>query len=170
MTNGLANFCSQNKAAGEYGRIRTGYLAVLCYALATCMIFLVFFVSFPEFLTSVFIQKDKLTDQAMVYSVRYLIIVSCFVPVVCVKIVSDGVVRGSGGNLGFTVSTFADLGLRVLFVYILTDAGMGFDGVCWAWAIGWSISMLIALGFLLLMFRKLNKLKKASLQPLPQAE
>ena len=24
---------------------------------------------------------------------------------------------------------------------------MGFAGVCWAWAIGWSISMFIALGF-----------------------
>jgi hypothetical protein len=24
---------------------------------------------------------------------------------------------------------------------------MGFSGVCWAWAIGWSVSMFVALGF-----------------------
>lgn len=162
MTNGLANFCSQNKAAGKYDRIKQGYFVELCYSLITSIAFLILFVSCPEFLTGVFVQQDKLTEQAMAYSVRYLTIVSCFLPVVCTKIISDGVVRGSGGNLGFTVSTFADLGLRVLLVYVLTDVGWGFDGVCWAWAFGWSISMLIAIGFLLLMLHKLGKLKKQS--------
>jgi Na+-driven multidrug efflux pump len=56
-------------------------------------------------------------------------------------------VRGCGGNLGFTISTFTDLILRVIFVYILVDAGLGFTGVCWAWPIGWSTSMFIAIGF-----------------------
>lgn len=147
MTNGLANFASQNKAAGEYARIRKGFVAVLCYALATSVIFLIVFVSCPEFLTRLFVQKDKLTDDAMAYSVQFLTIVSCFLPVVCVKIVADGAVRGCGGNVGFTISTFTDLILRVALVYILTAAGWGFSGVCWAWAIGWSISMFIALIF-----------------------
>ena len=83
----------------------------------------------------------------MAYSVQFLTIVSCFLPVVCVKIVADGAVRGCGGNVGFTISTFTDLILRVALVYILTAAGWGFSGVCWAWAIGWSISMFIALIF-----------------------
>lgn len=160
MTNGLANFASQNKAAAEYGRVKKGYFAVLAYALVTSFIFLGAFVGFPEFFTRLFVQSEKLTETAMNYSVRYITIVSCFLPVVCVKIVSDGAVRGSGGNLGFTLSTFTDLVLRVAFVYILTDIGWGFDGVCWAWAIGWSISMVIAVAFLLLIFAKLNKLKK----------
>lgn len=78
----------------------------------------------------------------------------------CVKIVSDGAVRGSGGNIGFTVSTFTDLLLRVALVYILTEIGWGFSGVCWAWAIGWSISMFVAVGFMLLTFRKFSKALK----------
>lgn len=147
MTNGLANFASQNKAAGEYARIRKGFLAVLCYALATSVLFLTVFVSCPEFLTRLFVQKDKLTPEAMDCSVQFLVIVSCFLPVVCVKIVADGAVRGCGGNIGFTISTFTDLILRVALVYILTAAGWGFSGVCWAWAIGWSVSMLVALFF-----------------------
>jgi putative MATE family efflux protein len=146
MTNGLANFASQNKAAGEYKRIKVGFLAVLCYALITSVVFLAVFVSAPEFLTRVFIQKDKLTDAAMSYSVEFLVIVSCFLPVVCTKIVADGAVRGCGGNIGFTISTFTDLILRVILVYVLTPY-MGFSGVCWAWAIGWSVSMFVALGF-----------------------
>ncbi len=154
LTNGLSNFVSQNKAAGEFARIKKGYLAVTCYALITSLLFLAVFVSCPEFLTKLFIQKDKLTEEAMRCSVSFIVIVSCFLPVICVKIVADGAVRGSGGNLGFTISTFIDLILRVALVYILTGAGKGFDGVCWAWGIGWSISTLFALAFLFATFRK----------------
>lgn len=159
MTNGLSNYASQNKAAGEIARVKKGYLAVLIYSLAISLLFVVVFVSCPQFLTQLFVQKDKLTDAAMAYSVQFITIVSCFIPVVCVKIVSDGCVRGCGGNVGFAVSTLIDLFLRVILVYILTDVGWGFGGVCWAWAFGWSISAFIAVGFLLLIFRKISKAK-----------
>lgn len=158
MTNGLANFISQNKAAGKYDRIKKGYLILLLYAMIVSVAFLAVFVSFPEPLTRLFVQSEKLTGDALAYSVQYLTLVSCFLPVVCVKIVSDGAVRGSGGNLGFTVSTFSDLVLRVILVYTLTDAGWGFKGVCWAWNIGWSISTVIAVAFLLIIFGKQRKL------------
>ncbi len=147
MTTGLANFCSQNKAAGQYERIRRGYLAVLAYALAVALVFLALLVSFPEPFTRLFVQREKLTADALEYSKQFLIIVSCFLPAVCIKIVSDGAVRGCGGNVGFTISTFTDLILRVALVYILTAAGWGFSGVCWAWAIGWSVSMVLAVIF-----------------------
>lgn len=160
MTNGLSNFCSQNKAACEYARIKKGYLAVLCYAMITSVCFLILLVSFPQFFTNVFIQKEKLTEQAMAYSVQFLVVVSSFLPVVCIKIVSDGAVRGCGGNLGFTISTLADLALRVALVYILTDAGWGFSGVCWAWSIGWALGAVIAVAFLLITLKKTSKIKK----------
>ncbi len=147
MTNGLANFCAQNKAAGEYRRIKQGFWAVLAFALVTTCVFLVLFVSIPYPLTRLFVQSEKLTDEALAYSARFLIIVSSFLPAVCVKIVADGAVRGCGGNLGFTISTFTDLILRVSLVYILIYCGWGFSGVCWAWAIGWSVSMFVALTF-----------------------
>lgn len=154
MTNGLANFCSQNRAAGEYSRIKQGYLAVLCYAMFTSLIFLALCEIIPRPLTILFI--DNPTEEAVNCSVLYLRIVAAFLPAVCVKIVSDGAVRGCGGNLGFTVSTFTDLILRVIFVYVLVGA-LGFAGVGWAWAIGWSVSMFVALLFLLLILRKLKK-------------
>lgn len=147
MTNGLANFSSQNKAAENYERIRRGYIAVLTFALAVTLLFLTLFVALPEPFTRLFVQSEKLTPQALEYSKQFLIIVSCFLPTVTIKIVSDGVVRGCGGNVGFTVSTFTDLILRVALVYILTEAGWGFSGVCWAWAIGWSVSMVLAVIF-----------------------
>lgn len=160
MTNGLSNFASQNKAAKEYDRVKKGVIAVLCYALVTCLLFLTVFVSCPQTLTRLFVQNEKLTQEAMDYSVQFIIIVSCFLPVVCVKIVADGAIRGTGNNLGFTVSTFADLILRVALVYILTSVGWGFGGVCWAWAIGWCIGTGLSVIFLVLVLRKLSKLAK----------
>ncbi len=153
MTNGLANFCSQNRAAGEYGRIKQGYFAVMCYALITNLIFLTLCQCLPRPLTDMFINNP--TERAVECSVLYLRIVSAFLPAVCVKIVSDGAVRGCGGNLGFTISTFTDLILRVAMVYILVGP-LGFAGVGWAWAIGWSVSTFIAVGFLA---ARLHKIK-----------
>ena len=93
----------------------------------------------------------------MSYSVMFLTIVSCFLPTVGVKIMADGAVRGCGGNIGFTISTFADLIIRVVLVYVLTGAGWGFSGVCWAWAIGWGIGMVIAALFWFLQVRKMPR-------------
>jgi putative MATE family efflux protein len=145
MTNGLANFCSQNRAAGEYKRINQGYFAVLCYAMITSLIFVIICETLPYQLTMLFITDPS--EMAIECSMMFMQIVAAFLPVVCIKIVSDGAVRGCGGNLGFTISTFTDLILRVIFVYILVDVGLGFNGVCWAWPIGWGTSMFIAIGF-----------------------
>ncbi len=147
MTGGLANFCSQNKAAGQYKRIRQGYWAVLCYAMSVSVIFLILCETLSYQLTMLFIDQASITEEAINCSMEFLRIVAAFLPAVCVKIVSDGAVRGCGGNLGFTISTFTDLVLRVAFVYILVGVGMGFAGVCWAWALGWSVSMFVAIGF-----------------------
>ena len=157
MTNGFSNFASQNRAAGRYDRIKKGFIAMLVYMLTISIVFTVIFVSIPEPLTRIFVQSEKLTETAMNYSIMYLTIVSFFLPVVGVKIMSDGAVRGCGGNVGFTISTFTDLFLRVILVYILVDIGWGFAGVCWAWAIGWSVSAVIAVVFWLMTLRKFPK-------------
>ena len=85
MSNGHTNFVSQNKAAGEFDRIKKGVIVELTYTMIISVVFLAMFVSFPQFFTNVFIQKDKLTQEALDYSVQFLTIVSCFLPVVCIK-------------------------------------------------------------------------------------
>ncbi len=145
MMNGFAMFCSQNMAAGEKQRIKQGYVAVILYSLAISLTFMTVIILAKQPLSYMFI--DDPTPQSVDCSMQFMTIVSAFLPSVCIKIVSDACVRGCGGNIGFTISTFTDLVLRILFVYLLTDLGWGFAGVCWAWAIGWVISMLVSLGF-----------------------
>ena len=69
-----------------------------------------------------------------------------FLLIVNIKINADGVVRGCNCNVGFMVSTFSDLILRVSFVFILTIP-FGFTGVGWAWNLGWIMGTIIALSF-----------------------
>jgi Na+-driven multidrug efflux pump len=147
FTNGLANFASQNKAAGKYQRIKVGWLASMCYALISSCLFLLVFELLAEPLTNIFITDPS--PEAVDYSVQFMQFVSAFLPVVCVKIVCDGCVRGCGGNLGFTISTFTDLFARVAFVYWFTGVGMGFFGVCLAWGLGWTLGMVVAVAFFL---------------------
>lgn len=148
MNTGWANYCSQNKAVGAYDRIKKGSLSILCYTLSVSCIFLILCECLPYQLTMLFIDKSSITQEAIECSMLYMRIVAAFLPTVCIKIVSDGAVRGCGGNLGFTISTFTDLFLRVAFVYILVES-LGFAGVCWAWGLGWSVSMFVAIGFFL---------------------
>ncbi len=145
MLNGFAMYCSQNLAAGKKQRVKQGYVAVITYCLIISCLFAMILILARAPLSNLFV--DDPTPEAMLCSEQYLLIVSFFLPVVCVKIVSDAAVRGCGGNLGFTISTFTDLILRIIFVYLLTDIGWGFSGVCWAWAIGWSVSMVLAVLF-----------------------
>lgn len=156
LTNGLANFVSQNRAAGNKQRIKQGFVAVFLYAVTTSIIFLSLFIGLARPLSKLFI--DNPTEGAIESSVRFLTVVSCFLPAVCLKIVSDGVLRGCGRNLGFTLSTCVDLALRVAFVYILTACGLGFNGVCYSWAIGWSVSMVVSIIFYLCI-KELRKVK-----------
>ncbi len=145
MLNGFAMYCSQNLAAGKKERVKQGYIAVMTYCLIISCAFALILILARVPLSNWFV--DDPSPAAMQCSEQYLLIVSCFLPVVCVKIVSDAAVRGCGGNLGFTISTFTDLILRIVFVYLFTDMGWGFAGVCWAWAIGWSVSMVLAVLF-----------------------
>lgn len=83
---------------------------------------------------------------ALDYGKLFVKIVSPFFIVVNLKVAADCTVRGCGGNLGFMVSTFADLILRVAFAFILSPV-LGMQGVFWSWPIGWGIGTVIALLF-----------------------
>ena len=154
--NGLTNFVSQNYGAHEFARIRRGFYAELIISLLIVAVVCLFSMLFASPLVRLFLSEEDNTTQALGAGVSFIRIVVPFYFAVNIKVSADSTVRGSGGNLGFMVSTFTDLVLRVAFVFILTPY-LGFDGVCWSWSIGWALSMFIALGF----YWRIPCLKKA---------
>ena len=80
--------------------------------------------------------------------VQFLKIVSPFYFLATVKIIVDGILRGSGAMLSFMVSTFTVLILRVIFAFILTPH-IGQLGIWCSWPIGWIVASLASLALYL---------------------
>ena len=101
---------------------------------------------FAKPLIGLFMSQEEDSALALQSGIAYVTTIAPFYFIVNIKINADAVVRGCNGNVGFTVSTFSDLILRVAFVFILTTF-LGFAGVGWAWAVGWSLGTVIGLTF-----------------------
>ncbi len=144
--NGLTNFVSQCYGAGKYGRIKEGFRAALVISTAMTAVFVALCLIFSRQLVELFLSAEGDRALAIESGARYVTIVAPFYLIVNLKVVADDVVRGTGGNLGFTISTFTDLILRVALVFLLTGP-LGFAGVGWAWAIGWTLGAGVALAF-----------------------
>ena len=141
---GLTNYASQNLGAGEIKRIKTGFLSELVISSAVSMVLFALVFLFSGTLVGLFLEDGG--SAALDYGKLFVKIVSPFFIVVNLKVAADCTVRGCGGNLGFMVSTFADLILRVAFAFILSPV-LGMQGVFWSWPIGWGIGTVIALLF-----------------------
>ena len=72
--------------------------------------------------------------------------------IMSVKLVADGVLRGSGLMKRFMVTTFTDLVLRVSLANILSRY-LGYLGIWCAWPVGWIIATTLSLLFCQRSFR-----------------
>lgn len=157
--NGLTNYVSQNFGAHRFRRIKEGFRSALVIStLLTAVFFLLCFL-FARPLVELFMPSDEDTVLALATGTEYVRIVAPFYFIVNVKVIADGTVRGCNGNVGFMVSTFIDLILRVAFVFILTPF-WGFSGVAWSWCVGWTLGTAVALTF----YFTLRCLKKSNMR------
>lgn len=83
---------------------------------------------------------------ALQTGVQFLQIVAPFYFVISMKLVTDGLLRGSGALSWFMISTFSDLILRVALGYILA-VPFGTTGIWMSWPIGWTIGTALSLAF-----------------------
>ena len=143
---GLTNFVSQNYGAHRFKRIKRGFLAALVISTTLTLVLFILSFTLAGQLIVLFMPENEDVALALATGTRYIRLVSPFYVVVNVKIIADATVRGCNGNVGFMVSTFSDLILRVAFVFILTPF-LGFAGVGWAWDVGWVLGTAVALGF-----------------------
>ena len=91
--------------------------------------------------------------------VAFLKTVSPFYLFISIKLIIDGVLRGSGVMKMFMVSTFADLLIRVILCYALTN-WLNEYGIYISWPIGWVIATLISCIFYFtgIWIKKINNL------------
>lgn len=69
----------------------------------------------------------------------------CFV-VICIKVLADGILRGSGSMGLFMIATLVDLFMRVLLAWIFSQF-MGPTGIWMAWPISWTVATVLSVIF-----------------------
>lgn len=144
LGNGISNFTAQNLGAGQYQRIKAGFRAGLRLVWILCIPLVLLYLVGGKFL--IFIFLDNGTGEAAATGILFLRIVSPFYVVVAAKLVSDGVLRGTGMMGKFMIATFTDLILRVVFASILS-VSLESTGIWLAWPIGWTIATALSIAF-----------------------
>lgn len=144
--NGMSSFTAQNIGANKPERIRRGFRSVLVFSLSTAAVFFLLFFILSTPLLSLFMNEDG-SQLAMDTGVDFLRIVSPFYFVVCLKLLCDGVLRGSESMGCFMAATFTDLILRVILAFILRYAMDSVTGIWISWPIAWTIATVMSVAF-----------------------
>lgn len=146
MCNALSNFVSQNVGADKYDRLAEGYFSAFSLCLIFCVLATVLILPFKTFWVEIFLSdKGGENVDLIVESGRQFI--TCVVPFfvfVAVKIPLDGILKGANDMFGFTLGTSFDLVIRVVGALILGNL-FGYEGIFFAWPIGWGVGMLISI-------------------------
>lgn len=136
LGNGVSSFTAQNVGAGKKERVRQGRNAGVKLALLVAVPFIIAFFGFAPLMIQMFMSGESAV--ALGTGVDFLRIVSPFYLVVSIKLVTDGVLRGTGSMKAFMVATFSDLILRVMLAFVLAGF-LGTMGVWLSWPVGWIV-------------------------------
>ena len=139
--NGISNYTAQNMGANEYKRVHEGYKAGVKMVWIICVpiVFLYFICS--KQLIDLFLENPSM--HVVNSGVSFLKIVSPVYFVISLKLVVDGILRGSSQMSDFMKSTFVDLLLRVLLSIIFSKM-FGYIGIWMSWPVGWSVSTMLS--------------------------
>lgn len=144
LGNGISSFTAQSLGAGKWKRIQEGLQAGIRIGILLALPFIVFFFGFGSKMMGLFLEDGSV--EAVKTGIEFLRIVAPFYLAISIKLAADGVLRGTGRMKMFMFSTFTDLILRVILSYLFAYWG-GVTAVWLSWPIGWSIAMVLSLGF-----------------------
>ncbi len=143
--NGMSNYVAQNIGAEKPYRLREGFLAAWRMVWAICLPIALLFYFGATPLICLFLEDPS--GEALLTGVTFLHIVGPFYFLVSLKLLSDGVLRGTERMRAFMVATFSDLIIRVVLAEILSRTSLGVSGVFLPWPIGWVFGVGLSLLF-----------------------
>ncbi len=143
--NGISNFSAQNLGANRYDRIKKGFYAGIKMVWCICIPFCAAYLFFGKHLLLLFLKNGS--KAALTAGLQFLWILSPFYFVISLKLVADGILRGTSAMRQFMAATFTDLILRVLLAFTLSDLTKSATGIWCAWPAGWTIATALSLFF-----------------------
>ncbi len=144
LGNSMSSYTAQNIGANKVERVKKGvkYLYLISFTISIPL-FILFFI-FPEIMMKIFVNNS---DSAIIdCGVEFLKTVAPFYLFISMKLIIDGVLRGSGVMKMFLISTFTDLLIRVILCYMLTPV-LNEHGIWISWPIGWLVATAISCAF-----------------------
>lgn len=146
LANGISNFTAQNIGAEKLSRVKEGFRAGIKLVWIICLPMALLYIFCGKQLVCFFL--DEPSADALQTGINILRILSPFYFVVSAKLVSDGVLRGSGMMKKFMIATFTDLILRVTLAWVFSSfTPLGATGIWLAWPVGWSTATVMSLMF-----------------------
>lgn len=144
MGNAMTTFTAQNIGAGKPERVREGKNALLKVAAVYCVISAVLLqLLAPHIMGPLFGQQ--LDSDFVRISAQYMRQVPLFYFSFALMVVYNGILRGVGYMRMFVTVVFVDLGLRVVFSYLLASLNIGYSAIWWSIPIGWTAGAVIAI-------------------------
>ena len=143
--NGISNYTAQNLGAQKLKRISDGWKAGVKMVEIISIPFIILYVLLSNQLLTLFMDNPSLG--ALKTGREFLRIVSPFYVIVCIKMVSDGTLKGAGLMKYFMISTFTDLILRVVIAFLLSRTALQSTGIWLSWPIGWIIGTILSVIF-----------------------
>ena len=145
----LSSYTAQNIGAGKKERIPLGFRTGLKLSELTALPFVILYFVFSRQMMGLFLGAES--AEAISAGMAFLKIVSPWYFMIVIKLMTDGIIRGSGAMIYFVVATVPDLILRIGFALVLTKS-FGSTGIWMAWPFGWIVATTLTLIF----YRKLG--------------
>ncbi len=144
LGNSMSSFTAQNVGAYKIDRVKQGvkYLYLISFIITVPM-FILFFI-FPDLMMRIFVNENDIS--IINCGTEFLRTVAPFYLFITIKLIIDGVLRGSSVMKMFLISTFADLLLRVILCYALSPT-LNERGIWISWPIGWVVATMISCVF-----------------------
>ena len=140
--NAVSTFTAQNLGVGAPERVRRGYLAgvrmVAAFAMLTCLILTVF----HEPIINAFLEEGS-DAAAFATGNDYLTFIAFFFVCIGMKAITDGVLRGAGDVVVFTLANLINLAIRVSFAFGFAKV-IGVEAVWFAVPMGWTTNFVIS--------------------------
>lgn len=142
MGNAVSTFAAQNIGAKQKERARRGYFIsygiVAAFAVVICVVLEVF----HKGIMGLFLEEGA-GGLAFSTGRDYLTFIGFFFGLIGLKMITDGILRGAGDMVWFTVANLVNLTIRVAFSYLFAPV-IGVAAVWYAVPIGWTANYLIS--------------------------
>ena len=145
----LSSYTAQNIGAGKKERIPLGFRTGVKLSELTALPFVILYFIFSRQMMGLFLGAESV--ETISAGMAFLKIVSPWYFMIVIKLMTDGIIRGSGAMVYFVVATVPDLILRIGFALVLKKSFES-TGIWMAWPFGWIVATTLTLIF----YRKLG--------------